>query len=366
MYLYCAYAEGKVSSLYRSTLTDEQTKQLQTQSDNAKSANSNEVDSDDTYLDESNVYNFKNFPVKRYSSFVKLQQDFLALLHINSNYNSNQMGMLPIKMSVDLEGLSGIRIFDNMPVDVRFIPNYYNQTLNWIISGVSHKITNNEWTTTLETIAVPKLPELKGGEFPTTSEFGDNSYFKIPEADIATSDENPQSDATSVGTTNEPNAWSQYISRSDVPWSAAFISYTVRKAEGTSPSFPGRASHAVYAEYIRAGKASGWTARNPSTTQLRAGDIVVKNRSNNTLTFSSKKWQGKTHGDIVTQLSTTKASRPPTSSSIAAKIVQGVRAQLKLWQNPNRIESDPAIASLLYDYYRAGNMPAPKPPKYVA
>jgi hypothetical protein len=141
------------------------------------------------YLIENNLYYFKDFPTKQYSEFVKLQQNFLSLLHINSNFNSNQQGMLPININLDIEGLSGIRIYDQLPVDVRFIPNYYPQTLHWIIKGVSHTIVNNVWTTKLETIAVPKIEELPAGSFPTKStRIANQAYELIPDSDIVPQD----------------------------------------------------------------------------------------------------------------------------------------------------------------------------------
>jgi len=119
-----------------------------------------------------NVYVFENFPTTRYSDFVKLQKDWLQeIIKLeNENFNrtqvkenkqtlgTNQIGMLPINISVTMEGLSGIRIYDKLEVDTRFLPKYYPQTLIWIIKGVSHEIQNNKWYTKLETIAVPKLP----------------------------------------------------------------------------------------------------------------------------------------------------------------------------------------------------------------
>ena len=118
-------------------------------------------------------YWFEDFDTKRYSTFVKLQKDWLQeIIKLqNENFNSdqvkndeqtlgtNQIGMLPINISVTLEGISGIRIYDKLEVDTRFLPDYYPQTLIWIIKGVSHEIQNNKWYTKLETIAVPKLPQ---------------------------------------------------------------------------------------------------------------------------------------------------------------------------------------------------------------
>jgi len=114
------------------------------------------------------TYYFPNFQTTRYAEFVKLQQDYLQELikykmeldnaNRDTKYGTNQIGMLPINISVTMDGLSGIRIYDRLAIDTRFIPNYYPQTLVWIIKGVSHEIRNNKWYTKLETIAVPKLP----------------------------------------------------------------------------------------------------------------------------------------------------------------------------------------------------------------
>lgn len=120
-----------------------------------------------------NDYVFKNFPTERISNFVKLQKDWLAeLIKLEnelanaetqskgiSRFGTNQIGMIPINIQVTMDGLSGIRIYDKLKVDTRFLPNYYPQTLYWIIKGVSHEVVNNKWNTKLETIAVPKLPE---------------------------------------------------------------------------------------------------------------------------------------------------------------------------------------------------------------
>ena len=148
-YLWLGYAEGRVGSL------------------------SNAIGNPNTpFVKRTNVYLFENFPTTRYSEFIKLQKDWLQeILKLeNEIFNktqvkenkqtlgTNQIGMLPINISVTMEGLSGIRIYDKLEVDTRFLPKYYPQTLIWIIKGVSHEIQNNKWYTKLETIAVPKLP----------------------------------------------------------------------------------------------------------------------------------------------------------------------------------------------------------------
>jgi hypothetical protein len=146
-----------------------------------------------------NVYLFKNFQTTRYAEFVKLQQDYLQELikykmeldnaNRDTKYGTNQIGMLPINISVTMDGLSGIRIYDRLAIDTRFIPNYYPQTLVWIIKGVSHEIRNNKWYTKLETIAVPKLP----------NEFNLKEFTSSNLEDIANIPQSGPSTQTSTG-----------------------------------------------------------------------------------------------------------------------------------------------------------------------
>ena len=161
-YLWLGYSQGKISEESITSVNDEK-QDRSTIDDRA-----NVID----FIKRTNVYYFKYFDTKSYSSFVKLQKDWLQeIIKLeNENFNkiqassqsqtlgTNQIGMIPINISVTLEGISGIRIYDKLEVDTRFLPSYYPQTLIWIIKGVSHEIQNNKWYTKLETIAVPKLP----------------------------------------------------------------------------------------------------------------------------------------------------------------------------------------------------------------
>ena len=165
MYLWLGYAEA-FSGYYEVPLSETAIKNLIDQGNDKKGK---PLYNGVQEIKESQILNFANFPEKSIGQFVKLQKDFLSLLHINSDYISNQQGMLPLSINVTLEGLSGIRIYDKLRVDTRMIPNYYPQVLEWIIKGVSHSIQNNQWITSLETIAVPKLPNIPEGKSPLSS-----------------------------------------------------------------------------------------------------------------------------------------------------------------------------------------------------
>lgn len=67
------------------------------------------------------------------------------------------IGFLPINLTVTMDGISGIKVFNKLVVDVRFLPPNYGETLEFIITGIDHSFEGNKWITTLQTISIPKL-----------------------------------------------------------------------------------------------------------------------------------------------------------------------------------------------------------------
>ena len=52
-----------------------------------------------------------------------------------------------------MDGLGGIRIYDFIKINSSFLPSNYPQTLEFICTGVNHRLENNDWVTSLKTIA---------------------------------------------------------------------------------------------------------------------------------------------------------------------------------------------------------------------
>ena len=71
-------------------------------------------------------------------------------------YASPTNGFIPISLGITLEGISGIKIYNAVNVDTRFLPSNYPNNLNFIIKGVNHKISNGGWETNLETVVIAK------------------------------------------------------------------------------------------------------------------------------------------------------------------------------------------------------------------
>ena len=77
-------------------------------------------------------------------------------VYTKSRTPSNTIGFIPADLSLTIDGLSGIKIYNALSINQRFLPKQYPLALNFIITKVNHDISNNNWGTSLNTIAVPK------------------------------------------------------------------------------------------------------------------------------------------------------------------------------------------------------------------
>jgi LAS superfamily LD-carboxypeptidase LdcB len=84
-------------------------------------------------------------------------QKFYALEAISKKTSTPFIGFVPVGFNLTLDGMSGVRIFDRLKIDSRFLPSNYGDTLDFIITKLDHKIVNNKWETSIGTMSVPKL-----------------------------------------------------------------------------------------------------------------------------------------------------------------------------------------------------------------
>ena len=84
----------------------------------------------------------------------------LGIMYKDTEAGSPAIGFLPFEFSLDMDGLSGIKIYNKINVDTSFLPYYYSKSMEFIIKGVEHKLSNNDWVTTIQTISVPKTADV--------------------------------------------------------------------------------------------------------------------------------------------------------------------------------------------------------------
>lgn len=66
------------------------------------------------------------------------------------------IGFIPFKLSLTLDGISGIKIYNKLSINTEFLPKVYGKTADLIVTGVSHNLSGNDWTTQIETTLIPK------------------------------------------------------------------------------------------------------------------------------------------------------------------------------------------------------------------
>jgi len=60
--------------------------------------------------------------------------------------------LIPFELEITLDGLSGFVVGQIFTIDQSILPrDYYNKNLGFVITGISHMLQNNDWTTTLKT-----------------------------------------------------------------------------------------------------------------------------------------------------------------------------------------------------------------------
>lgn len=96
-----------------------------------------------------------------FTKFQSIQKDFfnkaLAFDALEKGIDTPFIGFIPINLSISMDGLSGIRIFDKLTVNSEFLPSNYTDTLNFIITQLDHKFEQNKWVTNIGTLSIPKL-----------------------------------------------------------------------------------------------------------------------------------------------------------------------------------------------------------------
>lgn len=69
---------------------------------------------------------------------------------------SGLIGFIPIDMNLTFEGLSGVKIYNQINVQQGFLPSQYPRTYKFLVSKVNHAIEENSWSTTIDTITIPR------------------------------------------------------------------------------------------------------------------------------------------------------------------------------------------------------------------
>ena len=90
-------------------------------------------------------------------SFVKMLQGIMA--------NQNKIlptFFLPFNLSLDIDGISGIKLYQKFTIDDSVLPPSYDKdSVDLQIKGANHTVSATDWVTKIETQSVPRSGEMK-------------------------------------------------------------------------------------------------------------------------------------------------------------------------------------------------------------
>jgi hypothetical protein len=140
-----------------------------------------------------NVTNLQNFNNKVHT-FTLTDNDISSLrggitdlfrMEIGEFTNQGKIpgiGFIPFDLELTMLGLSGPKIYETYTIDTTLLPKAYKDKIQFICSGVSHKISNGEWTTTLNSICGPKYDNVKISNPPNVKNITTVTVPKAPES----------------------------------------------------------------------------------------------------------------------------------------------------------------------------------------
>jgi hypothetical protein len=85
---------------------------------------------------------------------------FKYLISSQKNQQGGTVGFIPFKLGFTMDGLSGMKIYNKLHINTSFLPKAYGNTLDLIVTGVSHKLAKNDWETDIEATVIPKTSGL--------------------------------------------------------------------------------------------------------------------------------------------------------------------------------------------------------------
>jgi hypothetical protein len=98
-----------------------------------------------------------NFIEKNISTVTEYYKWLIAKNAEGKDISGGTIGFIPFRLNLTLDGISGIKIYNVLHVNTEFLPRAYGKTVDLIVTGVSHRLNDNDWETSIETTVMPKI-----------------------------------------------------------------------------------------------------------------------------------------------------------------------------------------------------------------
>jgi len=155
-------------------------------SDNSNNNSGTETNEDDDFEGISEEYEdfLQSLEDQDFDDNVEYFKDILANFleaiqvkkSIEEKKASPTVGFIPINMGLDILGLSGMKIYQKFSITQKFLPYNYPSSIEFLIKGISHKVDDKGWVTSIDSLSIPKdttsgsaLPIPTSNPVPTTN-----------------------------------------------------------------------------------------------------------------------------------------------------------------------------------------------------
>lgn len=110
-----------------------------------------------------------NSEVTQYRNGLFIQNDIIGI-----------QGFIPLNLSLTMDGISGMKIYQKFKITQDILPPIYPNKLNFLIKGIDHEIDKSGWRTNIQTLSIGTDQEIKTELLPKiTSKPKENlSYFE--------------------------------------------------------------------------------------------------------------------------------------------------------------------------------------------
>jgi hypothetical protein len=98
-----------------------------------------------------------NIIEKNISTVTEYYKWLIAKSAEGKDVSGGTIGFIPFRLNLTLDGISGIKIYNVLHVNTEFLPRAYGKTVDLIVTGVSHRLNDNDWETSIETTVMPKI-----------------------------------------------------------------------------------------------------------------------------------------------------------------------------------------------------------------
>ena len=152
--------------------------------------------------------------------------------------DGSSLGFIPFNVSLKMDGISGIKIYNEIILNTRFLPSNYAKNLSFIVTGVDHQLSGNDWETSLKMTLMP-TPKKSYEEVDSLSFTKRNITFIQQNVVVPSPPSGPTGTLSTINNNNamkDPNLWI-YLAWNQGPGGAA-QHYDIANGTRNSYSIP--------------------------------------------------------------------------------------------------------------------------------